>query len=66
MVEVLRAAGNAPDLVLIAGAGHDLDEAGDAEIATLAEDLARRLEPRDLPPVLLAIEAMGDGGDPSG
>jgi len=66
IVEVLRAAGNAPDLVLIAGAGHDLDEAGDAEIATLAEDLARRLEPRDLPPVLLAIEAMGDGGDPSG
>lgn len=40
-------------------AGHDLDEAPDATIDEIAGDLARRLEPRELPPVLIAIAEMG-------
>lgn len=43
----------------IVAAGHDLAEAGDAIIGELADDLAARLVPRDLPPVLVAIEGMG-------
>lgn len=44
--------------ILVPEAGHDLAEAGDAEIEDLAADLAGRLEARPLPPVLLAIEQM--------
>jgi alpha-beta hydrolase superfamily lysophospholipase len=44
---------------VVSDAGHDLDEAGDEVIGRIAADLAARLLPRDLPPVLLAIEAMG-------
>ena len=44
---------------LIPGAGHDLAEASDALIGELAEDLAGRLLPKDLPPLLVAIEEMG-------
>ena len=43
----------------VARAGHDLDEAPDATIDEIAADLAARLEPRELPPVLLAISEMG-------
>lgn len=60
LLAALREAGNDPLLHLIPGSGHDLAEAGDAVIGDLAEDLASRLEPRELPPVLLAIEEMGD------
>ncbi len=55
---VLRSAGNAPSLRVLPGAGHDLAEADDAEIEAIAHELAARLEPRALPPVLLALEGM--------
>lgn len=51
--------GDAPRLELVPGAGHDLSEASDELIAELATDLAQRLLPRELPPVLVAIEEMG-------
>ncbi|MGH2427637.1 MAG: alpha/beta hydrolase family protein [Candidatus Limnocylindria bacterium] len=54
----LRTAGDQPRLDVIAGAGHDLAEADDARIGEIAADLAARLVPRELPPVLLAIEDM--------
>jgi alpha-beta hydrolase superfamily lysophospholipase len=53
---VLRAGGNEPWLRLVLGAGHDLAEAADEVIDEVAADLAARLQPRELPPVLLAIE----------
>jgi len=56
----LREVGNDPMRRVIPGAGHDLAEVDDAAIAELAGDLAGRLEPRELPPVLVAIEEMGD------
>ena len=52
-------------LRIIAGAGHDLAEADDVTIGELADDLAARLLPRDLPPVLVAIEEMGRGTMPA-
>ena len=55
----LASAGQAPRIRRLPGAGHDLSEAGDEVIGELAEDLATRLLPRDLPPVLVAIEEMG-------
>ena len=48
-----------PKVQLVPGAGHELAEAGDAVVGELADDLAARLQPRELPPVLLAIEEMG-------
>jgi alpha-beta hydrolase superfamily lysophospholipase len=45
----------------VAGAGHDLEEASDMRIGELADALAARIEPRELPPVLVAIEEMGGG-----
>jgi acetyl esterase/lipase len=59
LAAVLAEAGNAPRRRLVPGASHDLAEASDQLIGELADDLASRLEPRDLPPVLLAIEEMG-------
>jgi alpha-beta hydrolase superfamily lysophospholipase len=56
LADALAAGGETPRRDLLAGAGHDLAEADDATIAGLAADLAARLVPRDLPPVLLAIE----------
>ena len=53
---MLRAGGNEPRLRRIPGSGHDLAEAPDAVIVDLAVDLAERLVPHELPPVLLAIE----------
>ncbi len=58
LAEVLADAGNDPVLQLTDGAGHDLDEADDAAIGAFAEALAARMRPRDLPPVLMAIEEM--------
>ncbi|MDP9250895.1 MAG: alpha/beta hydrolase [Chloroflexota bacterium] len=46
-------------LRLVPGADHDLDEAGDQVFDELAADMAARLLPRELPPVLTAIEEMG-------
>ena len=59
LAAALSDAGNAPGSRHVPGAGHDLAEASDELIGEIAADLARRLLPRDLPPVLLAIEEMG-------
>jgi len=58
LAESLRAAGNAPSLRIIAGVGHDLAGVSDSVVDEIAADLAARLLPRELPPVLLAIESM--------
>jgi alpha-beta hydrolase superfamily lysophospholipase len=55
----LREGGNQPTIRIVPGAGHDLAEATDELIDEVAADLAARLMPHDLPPVLLAIEEMG-------
>ncbi len=59
LAAALRAAGNESRVNLIPGSGHDLAEASNDAIGEVAADLAARLLPRDLPPVLLAIEEMG-------
>jgi pimeloyl-ACP methyl ester carboxylesterase len=59
MRAALAEAGNEPMLTIVEGAGHDLAEAGDAEIGAFADALVVRIEPRELPPVLVAIEEMG-------
>ena len=58
LLRVFTAAGNDPVLQLLDGAGHDLAEADDAAIGAFARALAARMEPRELPPVLVAIEEM--------
>jgi alpha-beta hydrolase superfamily lysophospholipase len=52
-----------PDAVRLEvdSAGHALEEATDARIGELAHALASRIERRELPPVLVAIEEMGGG-----
>ena len=52
--------GNRPSRQMLAATGHDLAEANDGLIATIAADLAARLLPTELPPVLVAIEEMGN------
>jgi alpha-beta hydrolase superfamily lysophospholipase len=59
LADALRRTGNQPTLTLLEGAGHDLRETTDAEVSRIAADLARRLLPRDLPPVLVALEELG-------
>ncbi len=59
---VLADAGGELELVPVEGAGHDLAEASDERIGALAEALVSRMEPRELPPVLVAIEEMGAEG----
>ena len=59
LAAALTGAGNSPALQLIEGAGHDLAEADDTRIAALAGALVARMQPRELPPVLVAIEEMG-------
>ena len=59
LLAALAEAGSEPRSWPIPGAGHDLAEASDEIIGEVAADLADRLLPRDLPPVLLAIEEMG-------
>jgi len=58
LAAALGEAGNEAGVRLVPGAGHDLAEASDELIGEIAADLAGRLLPRDLPPVLLAIEEM--------
>lgn len=55
----LRGAGNEPTRHVVSGAGHDLAEAPDDAIGSLAADLAARLLPRELPPVLVALQELG-------
>jgi pimeloyl-ACP methyl ester carboxylesterase len=59
LAAVLADAGNEPALQLLDGAGHDLAEADDEAIGAFAEAIAIRMEPRALPPLLVAIEEMG-------
>ena len=61
LAAALAKAGNAPERSVTLG-GHDLVEAPDDDIAAFAEALHLRMRPRDLPPVLLAIEEMGGSG----
>ncbi|MEA2651891.1 MAG: uncharacterized protein QOI85_1612 [Chloroflexota bacterium] len=58
LAQVLTDAGNEPVLQLIDGAGHELDEADEAAIGAFADSLTTRMRPRELPPVLMAIEEM--------
>lgn len=58
----LVAASNDPGLRLVPAAGHELAEAPDALIGEVAAELAARLMPRELPPVLLALEESGSSG----
>lgn len=62
LAEVLRHGSNQPLVQELDGAGHDLAEADDAAIGALAGALAERIERRELPPVLVAIEQMGSDG----
>jgi alpha-beta hydrolase superfamily lysophospholipase len=59
LAAALTEAGNRPDRRVVPGAGHDLGAASDEVIGELADDFAARLLPRDLPPVLVALEEMG-------
>jgi pimeloyl-ACP methyl ester carboxylesterase len=58
LAAVLEDSGNEPVLQLIRGAGHDLREADDDRIGAFADALVAGMEPRELPPVLVAIEEM--------
>lgn len=58
LAQVLAAAGNEPVVQLTEGADHDLAGAAGA-VEEFAAALAARIEPRELPPVLVAIEEMG-------
>lgn len=58
LLATLRSAGDEAVMTLLGGAGHELAEATDHEIDAIAADLAARLAPRELPPVLLALEEM--------
>jgi uncharacterized protein len=58
----LLSGGNRPALRLIEDAGHELSETPDRTVEELAADLAGRLLPRALPPVLLAIEESASNG----
>jgi len=57
MVEALRDGGNEPVLHLTPG-GHDLRDADPEVLAAFVDDLVERMRPRELPPVLVAIEQM--------
>ena len=58
LASILAEAGNAPDRTVVPG-GHLLSEAPDGVIGAFADALLERMQPRELPPVLLAIEEMG-------
>jgi alpha-beta hydrolase superfamily lysophospholipase len=62
LAATLGAAGNEPALELVPAAGHELAEAADEVIGSIARELAARLEPRELPPVLVALQEMDGGG----
>jgi pimeloyl-ACP methyl ester carboxylesterase len=59
LAEILAAGGNEPTLTFIEGAGHELAEAAGVDIGAFADALVGRMRPRELPPVLVAIEEMG-------
>jgi alpha-beta hydrolase superfamily lysophospholipase len=61
LMAMLAAGGNDPELTVIEDAGHDLDEALDGQLGAFADALSGRMRPRELPPVLVAIEQMGSG-----
>jgi predicted esterase len=65
LAEVLAGAGQPPVVQVVDGAGHDLAEADDARIGAFAEALAGGMEARELPPVLVAIEEMSSGAEPT-
>jgi uncharacterized protein len=63
IASVLEEAGNRPVLQHVDSAGHDLTEADDDRIGAFADALVAGMEPRELPPVLVAIEEMtGESG----
>ncbi|HET8776422.1 MAG TPA: alpha/beta fold hydrolase [Candidatus Limnocylindria bacterium] len=62
LAQVLRDGGNQPLIQVLDGVGHDLAEADDAAVDGFAAALAERIERRELPPVLVAIEQMGADG----
>jgi pimeloyl-ACP methyl ester carboxylesterase len=55
LLEAALAATAAPARIRVAGAGHDLAEAGPDVLRDVAADLRARLQPRRLPTVLLSI-----------
>jgi hypothetical protein len=59
---VLEAAGAGLHVEIVEGAGHDLREADDGRIGRLVDALVARIEVRELPPVLVAIEQMNRDG----
>jgi len=61
LAAVLAEAGNVPELTVAPGR-HDLVETSDAVIGDFAASLVGRMHPRELPPVLLAIEEMSGSG----
>jgi alpha-beta hydrolase superfamily lysophospholipase len=63
LADVLREAGNDPLVQLIDRGGHDLSGADDAVIGAFTDALVARMAPRELPPVLAAIEEMGSPRD---
>jgi len=62
LADTLADGGERPAVDLVAGAGHDLSEAGDERIGEIATAIAARMQPRELPPVLVAIEQMSEEG----
>lgn len=62
LATTLSAAGIDPVVQVVDGAGHDLAEADDERIGASAAALIAMMEPRELPPVLVAIEQMGGEG----
>ncbi|MCA1570602.1 MAG: alpha/beta hydrolase [Chloroflexi bacterium] len=59
LAQVLEEGENDPILQLVESAGHELAEADRAAVGAFTAALVARMEPRELPPVLIAIEQMG-------
>lgn len=59
LADALRRSGATASVRVLPGNDHELSQAADEVIDEIASDLAARLAPRDLPPVLLAIEGAG-------
>jgi pimeloyl-ACP methyl ester carboxylesterase len=62
LAAVLGESGTEPVLQLVPHADHDLARGPDGAIGAFAEALVASMEPRELPPVLVAIEQMGADG----
>jgi pimeloyl-ACP methyl ester carboxylesterase len=65
LAAVLEGAGTAPARLEVEDAGHDLAEAADDRIGAIAGELVARMERRELPPVLVAIEELSSGSGPT-